>query len=106
MNGSMRSLSLLAFLLIVAQGSVTAAGAEKPLPALEQSKAFLTAHCVSCHGNDQSKGGHNFETFNGEDWSNHELLNDRQHLYDCKLLYVHSLAMLALFGLTHNSLLN
>ncbi len=72
----MRSLSLLAFLLIVAQGSVTAAGAEKPLPALEQSKAFLTAHCVSCHGNDQSKGGHNFETFNGEDWSNHELLND------------------------------
>ena len=72
----MRSLSLLAFLLIVAQGSVMAAGAEKRLAALDQSKAFLTAHCVSCHGNEKSKGGHNFETFNGEDWANQELLND------------------------------
>jgi len=76
MNGSMRSLSLLAFLVVVVQGSVAATGAEKQLPALDQSKAFLTAHCVSCHGNEKSKGGHNFETFNAEDWANHELLND------------------------------
>ena len=72
----MRSLSLLAFLVVVALGSATSVGAEKHLPELDQSKAFLTAHCVSCHGNEKSKGDHNFETFNGKDWANHELLNE------------------------------
>ncbi len=72
----MRSVSSLTFLMVVALGSATAVGAEKHLPELDQSKAFLTAHCVSCHGNEKSKGDHNFETFNGKDWTNHELLNE------------------------------
>ena len=72
----MRSRSLLAFLVVVALGSATSVGAEKHLPELDQSKAFLTAHCVSCHGNEKSKGDHNFEKFNGKDWANHELLNE------------------------------
>ena len=41
-----------------------------------QSKTFLKTYCVSCHGNEKSKGGHNFEKFNGKDWANHELLNE------------------------------
>ena len=72
----MRSRSLLAFPVVVALGSATSVGAEKHLAELDQSKAFLTAHCVSCHGNEKSKGDHNFETFNGKDWANHELLNE------------------------------
>ena len=72
----MRSCSLLAFPVVLALGSATSFGAEKHLAELDQSKAFLTAHCVSCHGNEKSKGDHNFETFNGKDWANHELLNE------------------------------
>ncbi|MBO07839.1 MAG: hypothetical protein CL478_06120 [Acidobacteria bacterium] len=62
--------------MVVALGSATSVGAEKHLPELDQSKAFLTAHCISCHGNEKSKGDHNFEMFNGKDWANHELLNE------------------------------
>jgi hypothetical protein len=62
--------------VVVALGSATSVGAEKHLAELDQSKAFLTAHCVSCHGNEKSKGDHNFEMFNGKDWANHELLNE------------------------------
>lgn len=40
------------------------------------SKTFLKTYCVSCHGNEKSKGDHNFETFNNDDWNNHELLNE------------------------------
>ena len=72
----MRSHTHLAFLVVVALGSATSVGAEKHLAELDQGKAFLTAHCVSCHGNEKSKGDHNFETFNGKDWANHELLNE------------------------------
>ena len=72
----MRSRSLLAFPVVLALGSATSVCAEKHLAELDQSKAFLTAHCVSCHGNEKSKGDHNFETFNGKDWANHELLNE------------------------------
>ena len=72
----MRSVFSLTFLMVVALGSATAVSAEKHLAELDQSKAFLTAHCVSCHGNEKSKGDHNFEKFNGKDWGNHELLND------------------------------
>lgn len=72
----MRSRSLLACLVVVALGSATSVGAEKHLAELDQSKAFLSAHCVSCHGNEKSKGDHNFEMFNGKDWANHELLNE------------------------------
>ena len=43
---------------------------------LGPSKIFLKNYCVSCHGNEKSKGGHNFETFSNEDWNNHELLNE------------------------------
>ena len=72
----MRFHTHLAFLVVVALGNATSAGAEKRLAELDQSKAFLTAHCISCHGNEKSKGDHNFEMFNGKDWANHELLNE------------------------------
>ena len=72
----MRSVSPLTFLMVVALGSATAAGDEKPLLELDQSKAFLTAYCVSCHGNKKSEGDHNFETFSDKDWNDQELLND------------------------------
>ena len=72
----MRSHTPLAFLVVVALGSATSVGAEKHLAELDQSKAFLIAHCISCHGNEKSKGDHNFEMFNGKDWANHELLNE------------------------------
>ena len=54
-NDTMKSLSSIAFLLVVAFANVTVVGAEADLPELNQSKAFLTAHCVSCHGNDKSE---------------------------------------------------
>jgi len=41
-----------------------------------RSKTFLKNYCVNCHGNEKTKGGHNFETFNNNDWNNHELLNE------------------------------
>ncbi|MDC0302670.1 DUF1587 domain-containing protein, partial [bacterium] len=69
----MRSLSPLPFLMVVALGN---AAAEKHLPELDQGKAFLNAHCVSCHGYEKTKGGLNLETFNSKDWANHELLNE------------------------------
>ena len=72
----MRSLFSLPFLVVVALGSATAIGADKDLSELSQSKAFLSAHCVSCHGNEKSKGGLNLESFNANDWANHDLLND------------------------------
>ncbi len=75
-NDTMRSVSSIAFLLVVALGSVTVVGAEGDLPELNQSKAFLTAHCVSCHGNDKSEGDRNFETFSDKEWNDHELLNE------------------------------
>ena len=59
----MRSVFPLTFLMVVALGIATAAGDEKPLLELDQSKAFLTAYCVSCHGNKKSEGDYNFETF-------------------------------------------
>ena len=73
---SSKSYSLLVFLVVVALGSATSGGAEKHFAELEQSRAFLTAYCVSCHSNEKSKGDFNFETFNGKDWTNHELLNE------------------------------
>ena len=69
----MRSLSPLPFLMVVALGN---AAAEKHLPNLDQSKAFLSSHCVSCHGNEKTKGDLNLETLDGKDWANHELLNE------------------------------
>ncbi len=70
----MRSASTLLFLLFVALGSVTVIGAE--VPELNQSIAFLTAHCVRCHGNKTSEGDHNFETFSDKDWNDRVLIND------------------------------
>ena len=72
----MRSRSLLVFLVFVALGSATSGGAEKHLAELDRSRAFLNSNCVSCHGNEKSKGDYNFETFNSKDWANHELLNE------------------------------
>ena len=40
------------------------------------NKTFLTTYCVSCHGNEKSKGDHNFETFSDKDWNDHELLDE------------------------------
>jgi len=62
--------------VVVALGSATSVNAEKHLAELDQSIAFLSAYCVSCHGNEKSKGGHDFEMFNGKDWASHELLNE------------------------------
>lgn len=75
-NDTMRSASLLSFLLIVASGSVPFVTAAADNVELDQSKAFLNAHCVTCHGNTTSEGNHNFETFSDKDWNDHELLND------------------------------
>ena len=72
----MRSRCILAFPMVVALASAPAVRAEKHLAELDQSKAFLTTYCVSCHGNEKSKGDHDFETFNGKDWASHELLNE------------------------------
>ena len=72
----MRSRFILACPMVVALASAPAVRAEKHLAELDQSIAFLSAYCVSCHGNEKSKGGHDFETFNGKDWASHELLNE------------------------------
>ena len=73
---AMRSRSLRVFLVVGALGSGSSGGAEKHLAELDRSRAFLSSYCVSCHGNEKSKGDYNFETFNGKDWANHELLNE------------------------------
>ncbi len=70
----MRSASTLLFLLVVAFGSVTAAGENSA--ELSQSQLFLNAHCVTCHGDTTSEGNQNFETFSDKDWQNPELLNE------------------------------
>ena len=72
----MRFGSFQIFLMVVALGGGAGLGAEDQLQELDKSKAFLNAHCVSCHGNTKSKADHNFEDFDGKDWANHELLND------------------------------
>ena len=40
------------------------------------NKTFLSTYCVTCHGNEKSKGDYNFETFNESDWNNHDLLGE------------------------------
>ncbi len=68
----MRLLSL----TLVAWALVSAANGVENNTELGPSKTFLNTYCVSCHSNEKSKGGHNFETFNNDDWNNHELLNE------------------------------
>ena len=51
----MRPPSLLALPVIVALCSATALASDK----LDQSKAILSSHCVSCHGNEKTKGNLN-----------------------------------------------
>ena len=68
----MRLLSL----TLVAWALISAANGVENNTELGPSKTFLNTYCVSCHGNEKSKGGHNFETFNNDDWNNHELLNE------------------------------
>ena len=68
----MRLLSL----TLVAWALVSVANGVENSTELGPSKTFLNTYCVSCHGNEKSKGGHNFETFNNDDWNNHELLNE------------------------------
>jgi len=68
----MRPPSLLALPVIVALCSATALASDK----LDQSKAFLSSHCVSCHGNEKTKGNLNLEIFDADDWADHDLLND------------------------------
>ena len=72
----MRSVVPPTLLMVLALGIATAAGDEKPLRELDQSKLFLKTNCVSCHGNKKSEGDHNFETFSDKDWNDQELLND------------------------------
>ena len=40
------------------------------------NRTFLATYCVSCHGNEKSKGDHNFETFSDKDWNDHDLLDE------------------------------
>ena len=68
----MRLLSL----TLVAWALVSVANGVEKNTELGPSKTFLKTYCVSCHGNEKSKGGHNFETFNNDDRKNHELLNE------------------------------
>ncbi|MGB0609352.1 MAG: DUF1592 domain-containing protein [Verrucomicrobiales bacterium] len=68
----MRLLSL----ILTAWALVFVANGVEKNTELGPSKIFLNNYCVSCHGNEKSKGGHNFETFSNEDWNNHELLNE------------------------------
>ena len=75
-NETMRSASILLFLLVIGLGSVTVVGAEDNNAEFDQSKAFLKAHCVTCHGNKTSEGNQNFETFSDKDWHDRELLNE------------------------------
>ena len=75
-NDTMRSASLLSFLLFLAAGTVPVVTAASNNVELDQSKAFLNAHCVTCHGNTTSEGNQNFETFSDKDWNDHELLNE------------------------------
>jgi len=42
----------------------------------ELNKTFLATYCVSCHGNEKSKGDHNFENFSDSDWNDHDLLDE------------------------------
>ena len=72
----MKSFFSLALLTVLALMVTAAHGVDKTLTSVDQSKAFLNTYCVSCHGNKESKGDHNFEKFNDKDWANHELLND------------------------------
>ena len=48
----------------------------KTIAEFDLNNTFLTTYCVSCHGNEKSKGGHNFETFSDKDWNNHDLLDE------------------------------
>ena len=72
----MKFVSISLFTLLVALGSVTAAGGHENNAAFDQSKAFLNAHCVACHGNKTSEGNQNFESFSDNDWHDRELLNE------------------------------
>ncbi len=40
------------------------------------NKTFLTKYCVSCHGDEKAKGGHNFEAFSDSDWNDQGLLDE------------------------------
>jgi len=72
----MRAVSLLMFLMALTLGNATSAAVEKAPPLLNQSKVFLTTYCISCHGNEKTKGDHNFETFSDKDWNDQDLLDD------------------------------
>lgn len=40
------------------------------------NKTFLITYCVSCHGHEKAKGGHNFEDFSDSDWNDRNLLDE------------------------------
>ncbi len=64
------SLALMAWTL------VSVANGDEKNTEFELNRTFLTTYCVSCHGNEKSKGDHNFENFNDSDWNNHDLLDE------------------------------
>ena len=68
----MRLLSL----ALIAWTLVSVANGVENNTEFELNKTFLTTYCVSCHGNEKSKGDHNFENFNDSDWNNHDLLDE------------------------------
>jgi len=55
---------------------VSAANAAETHSSFELNKTFLNTYCVSCHGNEKAKGGHNFEAFSDSDWNDHDLLDE------------------------------
>ena len=66
----------LLFLALVAWALVSVANGAENTTAFDLNKTFLTTYCVSCHGNEKSKGGHNFEAFGDSDWNDHDLLDE------------------------------
>ena len=64
------SLALMAWALVpVANGVESNAD-------FDLNKTFLTTYCVSCHGDEKSKGDYNFENFDDRDWNDHDLLDE------------------------------
>ena len=63
-------------LALMLSSVVSATHAAETNSAFERNKTFLTTYCVSCHGNEKSKGDYNFETFSDKDWNDHDLLNE------------------------------
>ncbi len=66
---------ILSLALLASASAPLAYGVESNID-FDLNKTFLTTYCVSCHGDDKAKGGHNFEYFSDSDWNDHNLLDE------------------------------